>query len=98
MMENELKSVRDCFTENGDFVIEGFDPCRCPDSGIHRVMYNLLFDEDGYAHSHAVYEVSNLIRKKNWGVWSDAVKYYYASECIDNNCKGNYTAIYAWRH
>lgn len=36
------------------------------------------------------------IAKHNWGFDCAAVKYYY-SHIFDTGCKGNYTAIYAWR-
>lgn len=95
----KIEKIEDCFTKDGDFIIRDFDPYRTDLDDDDKVeLYNYLFDEDGYAKDEPRYYVYKLINKNNWGVWCDAVKYYYAAECIDPNCKGNYTAIYAWRH
>lgn len=82
--------IEDCFNKNGNF-IKPFDPYRCEDNN---PLYSALFDENGYAtRSSAVYM---LIAKHDWSFDCDAVKYYY-SHNLDSGCKGNYTAIYAWR-
>ena len=57
-------------------------------------LYLALFDEKGRATRND--EVYTLIAKHNWEFDCDAVKYYYSHE-FDTGCKGNYTAIYAWR-
>lgn len=85
--------VEDCFDKDGNFInVERQDPYRCDRK--NNPVYLALFDEDGYAIS--VDEVYALIKKHNWTFSCDAVKYYYSSD-IDHGCKGNYTAIYAWR-
>lgn len=90
--------IEDCFDDKGDFIICGFDPYRVGDDPDKKALYDYLFDEDGYANIEPHHYVIELIKKNNWSVWCDAVKYYYSAELIDPNCKGNYTAIYAWRH
>ena len=57
-------------------------------------LYLALFDEKGRTTRDS--EVYTLIAKHNWGFDCAAVKYYYSHE-RDTGCKGNYTAIYAWR-
>lgn len=90
--------IEDCFDKNGNFVIPGFDPYRVGDDINKQELYKYLFDEDGYANIEPRHYVYDLIEKNNFPFTCDAVKYYYAAECIDANCKGNYTAVYAWRH
>lgn len=57
-------------------------------------MYKLLFDEDGYAIN--MDRVTTLVNKNGWRWDCDAVKYIYSGD-IDGGCKGNYTAIFAWK-
>lgn len=94
----KITRIEDCFTEKGEFIIREFDPFRTFEPNDERIkeLYDFLFDEDGFATK--AYEVSQLIRNNGWSVFSDAVKYYYAHHCLDDNCKGNYTALYAWRN
>lgn len=95
---SKYKNIADCFDDNGNFIIKGFDPYRVGDDVEKRELYEYLFDERGYANIEPRYEVYDLIEKHKWHFTCDAIKYYYAAECIDSNCKSNYTAIYAWRH
>lgn len=97
---SKFNKIEDCFTKNGNFIISDFDPYRTDhDANDDKAnLYDFLFDEDGYAKYEVRNNVYKLINQNNWSIWCDAVKYYYAAECIDPNCKGNYTAIYAWRH
>ena len=83
--------IKDCFDKDGNFIKPLFDPYRCEDND-H--LYLALFDEQGHATRGG--EVYTLIVKHNWSFNCDAVKYYY-SQVIDDWCKDNYTAIYAWR-
>lgn len=93
---SKFNKLSDCFTTNGNFIIPGFDPYRTAynEKGEKSDLWHFLFD-----NGHVKYrnEICHLISKNKWGVFSDAVKYYYAGECMDANCKGNYSAIYAWR-
>ena len=82
--------IKDCFNKDGNF-IKPFDPYRCDNND---PLYLALFDEDGYTTRDK--EVYTLIAEHNWSFDCDAVKYYYSHK-IDTACKGNYTAIYAWR-
>lgn len=82
--------IKDCFDKDGNF-IKPFDPYRCEDND---PLYLALFDEKGRATRYD--EVYTLIAKHNWGFDCAAVKYYYSNR-FDTGCKGNYTAIYAWR-
>lgn len=89
--------IEDCFDKNGNFVIPNFDPYRVKEDNINeQELYSYLFDEDGYALHDG--DIVDILHKNNWNWTCDAIKYYYAAECIDANCKGNYTAVYAWRH
>lgn len=91
---NKYNKIEECFNINGNFIIPGFDPYRY--KGDEKDLYDFLFDEDGYAKR--IEDTIKLIHQNKWSWDCDAVKYYYAGECIDANCKGNYTAVYAWRH
>lgn len=92
-----FNTVADCFDDTGNFIIPEFDPFRVPDNDPDKkALRDYLFDEDGYALHDG--DIVDLLHKKNWNWTCDAIKYYYAGECIDANCKGNYSAIYAWRH
>lgn len=82
--------IKDCFDKDGNF-IKPFDPYRCEDND---PLYLALFDEKGRATRDS--EVYTLIAKHNWSFDCAAVKYYYSHK-LDTGCKGNYTAIYAWR-
>lgn len=82
--------LKDIFDKNGNF-INPIDPYRCERDD---KVYQYLFDEDGYALREE--EVRMFILKHNCRPFCDAVKYYYACN-IDHSCKGNYTAIFAWR-
>lgn len=93
----KFKKLENCFDKDGNFIIPGFDPYRVPDDDKDKQsLRDFLFDEDGYAKWSS--EMFDLIEKKKWAWNSSAVLYYYSGVCIDCNCKGNYTAIYAWRH
>ena len=83
--------ITNIFDKNGNF-INPIDPYRCDRND---KIYQYLFDEDGYALRDE--EARKFILKHNCSPFSDIVKYYYAANDIDCGCKGNYTAIYAWR-
>ena len=83
-------SIEDIFDKNGNF-INPIDPYRCD---IDNETYQYLFDECGYSVRNG--EAREFILKHNCGPFSDIVKYYYSYD-IDCGCKGDYTAIYAWR-
>ncbi|MCQ2232452.1 MAG: hypothetical protein MJZ30_11455 [Paludibacteraceae bacterium] len=93
---SKYKNIEDCFDENGDFIIKGFNPYHVGDDPDEKELYDFLFDEDGYAIRDI--ELVNVIHKNNWNWTCSAVRYYYAANCIDANCGGNYSAVYAWRH
>lgn len=82
--------LKDIFDKNGNF-INYIDPYRC---NRDNEVYQYLFGGDGYSKRQE--EARNFILKHNCNPFSDIVKYYYSSD-IDRVCKGNYTAIYAWR-
>lgn len=90
--------IEDCFDKNGNFIIPDFDPYRVGNDINKQELYKYLFNEDGSANPVSLHYVFDLIVKNNFHFTCDAVKYYYAAKCIDPNCKGNYTASYAWRH
>lgn len=82
--------IKDIFDKNGNF-INYIDPYRCDRDN---ETYQYLFDESGYSLRNE--EARKFILKHNCSPFSDIVKYYYAHD-FDCGCKGNYTAIYAWR-
>lgn len=82
--------IKDIFDKNGNF-INPIDPYRCKRDD---KVYQFLFDEDGYALRSE--EARMFILKHNCSPFSAIVHYYYSHD-IDCGCKGNYTAIYAWR-
>ena len=97
---DKFNKIEDCFDQYGEFIIKDFDPYRTDYEADDdkAELYRYLFDEDGYAQDEPRESIADFISKNDCSVWSDAVKYYYATACIDSNCGGNYTAIYAWRH
>lgn len=82
-------NINQCFDEEGNFVdhVNPFQDCDHP-------VIQFLFDSDGYATKTR--EVEKLINENNWSWKCDAVKYFYSRD-IDHGCKGNYTAVFAWR-
>jgi hypothetical protein len=82
--------IKDIFDKNGNF-INPIDPYRCDRDN---EIYQYLFDEDGYALRNE--ETRKFILKHNCSPFSAIVHYYYSHD-IDCGCKGNYTAVYAWR-
>lgn len=97
----EITKIDDCFDKEGNFIVKGFDPYRTDREANDdkAILYNYLFDKEGYANIEPRYYIYELIKKhEDWHFTCDAVKYYFAAECIDSNCKGIYTAVYAWRH
>lgn len=82
--------IEDIFDKNGNF-INPIDPYRCDRDN---EVYQYLFYGDGCALRNE--EARKFILKHNCNPFSDIVKYYYSND-IDHGCKGNYTAIYAWR-
>lgn len=85
-----INKIKDIFDKNGNFITP-IDPYRCERDN---EVYQYLFDEDGCSKRQE--EARKFILKHNCSPFSDIVKYYYAND-IDCACKGNYTAIYAWR-
>lgn len=81
--------IKDIFDKNGNFINQINPYCDRDNE-----TYQYLFDEDGCALRTE--EARMFILKHNCSPFSDIVKYYYAED-FDTGCRGNYTAIYAWR-
>jgi len=83
-------NIKTIFDENGNF-INPINPYRCNKDN---KIYQYLFDGDGYALRNE--EARKFILEHNCSPFSAIVRYYYSHD-IDCGCKGNYTAVYAWR-
>lgn len=85
-----INKIKDIFDKNGNF-INPIDPYRCDRDN---EVYQYLFDKDGYSLRNE--EARMFVLKHNCSPFFDIVKYCYSRD-IDYGCKGNYTAVYAWR-
>lgn len=94
--KNEMKytAINQIFDESGMFFIKGFDPYRYTEE--NKAIYDYLFDEDGYVNFEA-WEKAKIYAEQQNCLWkSDIAKYIYSAD-FDHACKGNYSAIFAWR-
>lgn len=89
------KLIKDCFTEDGSFIIKGFDPFHSYKEE-ERWLYDMLFDDDGNAHMVMVYAAENFAKEHNCLWNSDIAKYTLCSKisCF-THC--NYPDFCLWR-
>lgn len=84
-----------CFNENGNFIIEGFDPYHSHNEN-EQWLRELLFDEDGNAHVELIGAAEKFAKEHNCLYNSDIAKYIHCSN-ISTFTHGNYTDINFWR-
>lgn len=84
-----------CFNENGNFIIEGFDPYYTNNENEHWLL-ELLFNEDGNAPVELIEAAEEFAKEHNCLYNSDIAKYIHCSN-ISRFTKRNYTDITFWR-
>lgn len=87
--------IKECFTEDGRFIIEGFDPYHTHKKEEHW-LYEMLFDEDGNSHFEMIKAAENFAKEHNC-LWNSDIAKYIISSRIKNFTHGNYTDIFLWR-
>lgn len=88
----EIKSIKDIFDKNGDWIVM-IDPFSVDEDN---PIYQYLFDEKGHTREAIIDEAIKYANEIN-APWHSSIAKYIFSERFDVACKENYSAIYAWR-